>query len=256
MTPRGARTALETTAADRRESNPEPPARRDEEYRMDAKRTGDRAHVPDDEPTISVIVGGFGDHAARDVLVMCAEQIELYSGTATRQMERIDAGFSAFVAAFDPAAVDPSRVRWQDVAAIREQVKADVHFYFTCWTMVLRAFERMKDRSRLGSLGDAWRRHERVLRHYDRARDHIEHLVDRMPGERNQKRLTDDGGTWGFGNVKIRDAGRFWQSGDDSWDISAGSVVALQEAASDVIGILRAEATARSEARRAPHPPS
>ena len=57
----------------------------------------------------------------------------------------------------------------------------------------------LKDRSGFKAVGDLYKCHRKILKHYSDARDHLEHYRDRIEGRKKNENLANP---WDMGNLE------------------------------------------------------
>jgi len=101
----------------------------------------------------------------------------------------------------------------------------DIHFYFICYEKAQNLLERLAGTDGDPKLYNLWKIHKPKFKPFNDARNHLEHIDERM----KKKYLSD------FGNIKN---GTF-SFGGECFDISASGLKILTDAYEQVVGILR-----------------
>lgn len=159
--------------------------------------------------------------------VIALQQIKSYLGAAKHQQRRIE------------------RIKASTLEAMREgrprrgeDLFAVVHFYVICWARIGKLANFIRDslnRNALRANVPKFRRIGLVLRKYkselkDRtdARDHLEHFEERLPGERNQRKLAEPSDLLNMMNEFLTFGGRRVDVGPNSIRLLKEIVAKLQ----------------------------
>lgn len=96
-----------------------------------------------------------------------------------------------------------SQTAWQTLPRRRPttsgQALQEIHFYFVCWDTIHKMIGFLKDRSGFKVVGDLYKCHRKILKHYSDARDHLEHYRERMEGRKKNENLAN---SWDMGNLE------------------------------------------------------
>lgn len=96
-----------------------------------------------------------------------------------------------------------SQTAWQMPLRRRQrtssQVFRDIHFYFVCWDTIHKMIGFLKDRSGFKVVGDLYKCHRKILKHYSDVRDHLEHYRERIEGRKKNENLAN---SWDMGNLE------------------------------------------------------
>ncbi len=170
---------------------------------------------------------------------LAAQRIRHYHDAARVQVERI----SALLA--DHTATHEERHPFVTEFSVRITVEA--HFLFICWDAILKQIDALRENSfRLRSPKRIYKKHKRVLSTYQRARDHMEHYDERLPGRKNSVwRSPDDRSV--EGSVPGVVEGQEFVFAGERWDVGATCLLQLDEIVSDLQGELLRELEDRFE---------
>jgi hypothetical protein len=99
------------------------------------------------------------------------------------------------------------------------QVFADIHFYFICWDTIHKMMKVLKKYSGFKSAIEVYKTHQKTLEQYAAARNHHEHLDERLPG--GKRDMGSD-----LGNLVT--GGKF-SFGGEKWDVTPSSLKLLEK---------------------------
>jgi hypothetical protein len=142
---------------------------------------------------------------------------------------------------------DHARVQWdryqndirelqrqgQDWPAWFSRARCDVHFYFVCWSHVGKMMQVATRAAKQQPMTAFWGKCHARFDEYDKVRDRLEHLDERLPGGRK----ADEG-------IIPGDLGMFSETefslGGLTWDVGPASIQRLEELASEFVRCVRA----------------
>ena len=121
---------------------------------------------------------------------------------------------------------------------------SNVHFYLICWNVIRKHLELLRDVPRFPMMGKVLRgANANLFQRYTDARDHLEHLDERLPGRPQNRRMRVPNVFSGLHNTVFTYGGETVDVGPKSLARLRGIVRAAQDA-------LRADAWARLQATK------
>jgi hypothetical protein len=193
-------------------------------------------------------------------LVLALRNIGLYEAIAKRQNKRIWEAQHRANKAFDHSVQSQRGARTtSSKGALYEAGRskmdrwfaisnAEAHFYLISWDAVGKLIKFLKSNGHsFSTLDRIWRVHHATFEKYKDARDHLEHWVERLPGENkntwkvsNMDRHTQFSGN--MGRVRVEGVFTFRETdGDKEVDISSASAELLENICSQLRSDLTAE---------------
>lgn len=136
--------------------------------------------------------------------VIALSMIESYFDAAKRQQRRIE---RAKASIHKSRATGVSRVR---------NLFYDVHFYLISWARIAKLARFIRQTTRFSRTGLVCRRYRADLDSRIEARDHLEHLEDRLSGEKYQSKLDVPNDLLNMANQYLTYGGRRLDIGPDS----------------------------------------
>ena len=166
------------------------------------------------------------------------ERIVTYFRAAERQQSRVDQWL------YDPEIIRTQRTRFplDQGAALCE-----THFFFICWDSINKAMENLRQNCYgLKTPREVLKKYRSTLEKNSRARDHLEHLTERLPGQPRTDWRGDSNSLTGT-VAGVRRDGSFVFQGEE-WDITEASTHLLRSIVSEFVDGVHAEVVARHEA--------
>ncbi len=151
-------------------------------------------------------------HPAEDGPLIALSMIESYFDTAKRQQCRIERARASIHRSFRRAkGVTPGR-----------NLFGDVHFYIISWERIYKLAESIRKNTRFSRTGVVLRRYRSDLVSRRKARHHLEHLEERIPGGKYQSKLA-------VPNDLLNMANQYFTFGGSRLDVGPGSIRLLKE---------------------------
>jgi hypothetical protein len=128
---------------------------------------------------------------------------------------------------FDAAKLQQRRIQRAKISSLkairsvadvcsRTNLFCDVHFYLISWTRIYKLAQFILETSRFARTGRVIRRFRPDLEGRVRARDHCEHLEERLPGGKNQHKLLEQNDLLNMVNNHLAFGGKRVDVGPDS----------------------------------------
>lgn len=167
-------------------------------------------------------------------LSIALSTVERYLTEAAIQQARLQRARQALLHYMDK--LSKTAATGQFVSQTSRKPRADqflaIHFYLTCWCIIHRHLLLIRKVSQLREVGLTLRPHLRVLKNYTDARDHYEHIDERLPGQKNAHLLAVRNDLGNFNNYTL-------SFGGERIDIGPESLKLLKKIVGDTLRALK-----------------